>query len=102
MDPGMGGQFGAGSKLDALVGGFGGHSGGIGDEQRHDEFAPVAHNHGVEDIRTGLERVFNRLWGDEFASGGLEQIFFAVGGEKMSLFVPGTDFPRTAPTLVPG
>src|SRR6266853_3760728 len=99
MDPGMSGQFGVGGKLDALVGGFGGHSGGIGDEQRHDKFAPVAHNHSVEDIRTGLERVFNRLWGNEFASGGLEQILFAVGDKKIVVFVHVTDVSGTEPAI---
>src|SRR6266481_4781973 len=95
MDPGMSGQFGVGGKLDALVGGFGGNGGGVGNKQGHDKFAPVAHNHGVEDIRTGLERVFNRLWGNEFSSGGLEQILFAVGDKKIVLFVHITDVSGT-------
>src|SRR6266849_2080909 len=36
--PGMGGQFGVGGKLDSLVGSFSSYRGGIGDDERNDEF----------------------------------------------------------------
>src|SRR5258707_15208571 len=83
----MSGEFGVGSKLDSLVGGFGGHGGGIGNEERHDEFVPVAHDHSIKDVRAGLERVFDGLRGNEFACGGFLENFIWVGVEKMVFLV---------------
>src|SRR5437899_5993503 len=99
MHPGMSGQFGVGGELDSLVGGFGGNRGGIGNEERHDEFAPVAHEHGVEDVGTGPERVFDGLWSDEFSSRGLQQIFFAVGDEEIVVLVHVADVAGAKPTI---
>src|SRR5437867_8538027 len=99
MHPGMSGQFGVGGELDSLVGGFGGNRGGIGNEERHDEFAPVAHDHGVEDVGTGPERVFDRLWSDEFSSRGLQQIFFAVSDEEIVVLVQVADVAGAEPAV---
>src|SRR5258707_11216856 len=95
----MSGEFGVGSKLDSLVGGFGGHGGGIGNEERHDEFVPVAHDHSIKDVRTGLERIFDGLRGNEFACGGFEQIFLAVGDEEIVVLVHVADVAGAEPTV---
>src|SRR5258706_10428022 len=98
----MSGEFGVGSKLDSLVGGFGGHGGGIGNEERHDEFVPVAHDHSIKDVWTGLERIFDGLRGNEFACGGFEQIFFAVGDGEVIVLVHVADVAGGGPTVFGG
>jgi len=42
VQPGMGCEFGVGGKFDSLVSSFGRDGGGIGDDERDDEFAFVA------------------------------------------------------------
>src|SRR5260370_23726503 len=54
VHPGMGGQFGVGSEFDSLVGGFGGNGDGVGNDESNDEFAPVAHDQGVQNGRAGV------------------------------------------------
>src|SRR5713226_5264386 len=95
----MGGQLGVGGELDSLVGGFGRNGGGIGDEERDNEFAPVAHDHGVQDVGAGLEGVFDGLRRDEFACRGLQQIFFAVGDEQIVVLVHVADVAGAKPTV---
>src|SRR5260370_41466191 len=95
----MGGQFGVGGKFDSLVGGFGGNGGGIGDDEGNDEFAFVADDHGVQDVRAGLERVFHGLRGDKFTCGSLQQIFLAVGDEKIVVLVQVADVAGAKPAV---
>src|SRR5260370_27669852 len=83
----MGGQLRVGGELDSLVGSFGGNRGGVGDDERDDEFAFVAQDHSVQDVGAGLERVFDGLRRDEFARRSFEQIFFAVGDEEIVVLV---------------
>src|SRR6266852_5280719 len=96
----MGGQFGVGSKFNSLVGGFGGNRGGVGDEEGDDEFASVAHDHGVQDVGTGLERVFDGLRGDKFARRGLQQIFLAIGDEEIVVFIHVADIAGAEPAVL--
>src|SRR6266851_4126221 len=95
----MGGQLGVGCKFDSLVGGFGGDRSGIGDDEGNDEFAFVADDHGVEDVGAGLERVFHGLRGDKFACGSLQQIFLAVGDEKIVVLVQVADVAGGEPAV---
>src|SRR5229473_6370481 len=95
----MSGEFAVGGELDSLAGGFGGHGGGIGNEERHDEFVPVAHDHSIKDVRTGLERIFDGLRGDEFACRGFQQVFLAVGDEEIIVLVHVADIARAEPTV---
>src|SRR5713101_6305517 len=95
----MGGQLGVGGELDSLVGGFGGNGGGVGDEERDNEFAFVAHDHSVQDVGAGLERVFDGLRRDEFACRGLQQIFFAVRDEEIVVFVHVTNIAGAEPAV---
>src|SRR5207244_4773956 len=99
MHPGMGGQFGVGGELDSLVGGFGGDRCGIGNNERNDKFAPVADNHGVEDVGAGLECVFNGLRSDEFSGRGFQQVLLAVGDEKIVVFVHVADIDGAEPAV---
>src|SRR5260370_6590630 len=95
----MSGEFAVGGELNSLAGGFGGHGGGIGDKERHDEFVPVAHDHSIKDVRTGLERIFDGLRSNEFACGGFEQIFLAVGDEEIVVLVHVADVAGAEPTV---
>src|SRR6202158_2888553 len=83
----MGGQFGVGCELDSLVSGLGGNGGGIGDDQRDNKFAFVAHDHGIQDVGAGLESVFDGLRRDKFSCRRLDQVFLAVGDEEIVVFV---------------
>src|SRR6266581_5047579 len=96
----MGGQLDVGCELDSLVGGFGGDRGGIRDDEGNDEFAFVADDHGVEDVGAGLERVFHGLRGDKFTCGSLQQIFLAVGDEKIVVLVQVADVAGGEPTIL--
>src|SRR5438552_1428487 len=95
----MGGQFGVGGELNSLVGGFGGDRGGIGDDEGNDKFAPIADDHGVEDVGAGLEGVLDGLRSDEFSSGGFQQIFFAVGNEEIVVLVHVADIAGAEPAV---
>src|SRR2546429_5998846 len=95
----MGGQFGVGGELNSLVGGFGGDRGGIGDDEGNDKFAPIADDHGVEDVGAGLEGVFDGLRGDEFSGGSLQQIFFAVGDEEIVVLIHVADVAGAKPAV---
>src|SRR5467141_2368141 len=99
VHPGMGGQFRVGGKLDSLIGGFGRDSGDIRNDEGNNEFLFIANNHGVEDVRTGLEGVFDGLRSDKFACGGLEQILFAVGDEKIVVLIHVADVAGAEPTV---
>src|SRR5712664_2764114 len=95
----MGGQFGVGGKLDSLVGSFSGYGGGIGDDERNDEFSFVTQDHGVQDVGTGLERVFDGLRSDEFARRCLDQVFLAVGDEEIIVLVQVADVSGAEPAV---
>src|SRR5579863_9604931 len=95
----MVGHFLVGRELDALLGGFGGDRCGIGDDQSGDEFAFVAYHYGVQDEAARLEGVFDGLWGDEFAGGGFDQVFFAVGDEEIVVFVEIADVAGAEPAV---
>ena len=70
--PGMPGQFGVRREFDSMVGGFGGNGDGIGNDEGNDEFAPVAHNQSVQNVRAGLQSVFDRLRSHKFSGGRLD------------------------------
>ena len=46
-----------------------------------------------------LERTFNRLWRDEFPAGSLQQIFFAIGYVKKTVFVNAADIAGFEPVI---
>src|SRR6266849_9865639 len=96
----MGGQFGVGGELDSLVGGFGGYRGGIGHDERDDEFPFVTHDHGVQDVGTGLERIFDGLRRDKFPSRGFQEIFLAVGDEEIVVLVHVADVAGAEPAVL--
>src|SRR6266478_1349690 len=96
----MGRQFGVGGKLDSLVGGLGGHGGGIRNDKGDNEFLFIANNHGVEDVRAGLEGVLYGLRCDEFSGGSLQQIFFAIGDEKIVVLVHVADVAGAEPAIL--
>src|SRR5437588_4441347 len=99
MDPGMGGKFGVGGEFDSLVGGLGGDRRGIGDDERDDKFAPIADDHGVEDVGAGLEGVFDGLRGNEFSGRSFQQIFFAVGDEEIVVLIHVADVAGAEPAV---
>ena len=47
----------------------------------------VAHHHGFGDQSTVFQRILQRLWGDEFSAGSLDQIFLPVGDGQEALGV---------------
>src|SRR5229473_8029354 len=95
----MGGQFGVGCELDSLVGGLGGHGGGVGDDERDDEFAFVTQDHGVQDVGAGFQGVFDGLRSDEFARRRLDQVFLAVGDEEIVVLVHVADVAGAEPAV---
>src|ERR1700674_1094326 len=95
----MGGQLAVGGELDSLVGGFGGNGGGIGNDERDDEFAFVAHDHGVQDVRTGFESVFHGLRCNKFTRRRLDQVFLAIGDEEIAIFVHVSDVAGAEPAV---
>src|SRR6266481_834892 len=100
MHPGMGGKFGVGGKFDSLVGGSGSDRSGIRDDQRDDEFAFVAQDHGVQDVGAGLESVFDGLRRDEFAGRRLDQVLLAVGDEEIVVLVQVADVAGAEPAVL--
>src|SRR6267143_1625319 len=96
----MGGHLGVGGELDSLVGGFGGNGGGIGDDERDDEFAFVAHDHGVQDIGASLQSILDGLRGDEFSRRRLDQVFLAIGDEEIVVFVQVADVAGAEPAVL--
>src|SRR5437588_2432462 len=95
----MGSQLGVGCELDSVIGGFGGNGGGIGDDERDNEFAFVAHDHGIHDVRAGLECIFNGLRGDKFSRRSLDQVFLAIGDEEIVVFVQVADVTGAEPAI---
>src|SRR5208337_3862873 len=95
----MGGELRVGRESEATLGKLGGNGGRVGNDQGDDEFALVADNHGVEDVRAGLEHVLNGLRGNKFAGGGFEQVLFAVGDEKVVVPVQETDVAGAEPAV---
>src|SRR5260370_28931532 len=95
----MGGQFGVGCELDSLVGGLGGHGGGVGDDERNDEFSFVTQDHGVQDVGAGFQGVFDGLRSDEFARRCLDQVFLAVGDEEIVVLVHVADVAGAEPAV---
>ncbi len=96
----MGGKFGVGGKFDSLVGGSGSDRSGIRDDQRDDEFAFVAQDHGVQDVWASLESVFDGLRGHEFARRRLDQIFLAIGDEEIVVLVQVADVAGAEPAVL--
>src|ERR1700694_4345381 len=95
----MGGQLAVGGELDSLVGGFGGNGGGIGNDERDDEFAFVAHDHGVQDVRTGFDSVFPGWRCNKFTRRRLDQVFLAIGDEEIAIFVHVSDVAGAEPAV---
>src|SRR6266481_8345297 len=95
----MGGQFGVGGKFDSLISSLSSNRGRVGDDERDDEFAPIAQDHGIENVGAGLESVFDGLRGDEFAGGGFQQVFFSVGDEEIAVFVHVADVAGAEPAI---
>src|SRR6266849_10916714 len=95
----MGGQFGVGGEFDALISAFGGDGHGVEDNERDDEFAFVAQDHGVQDVGAGLERVFDGLGGDKFARRRLDQVFLAVGDEEIVVLIHVADIAGAEPAV---
>jgi len=96
----MGSEFGIGGEFQAVFREFGRDGDGVGDDEGHHEFALIADDHGVEDVGTGFQRVFDGLRGDEFSSGGFEKIFLAVGDEEVVIFVEVADVSGFEPAVV--
>jgi len=97
---GMGGQFGVGEKFQAVFGEFGGDGHGIRNDEGDNEFALIADDHGVEDVGTGFQRVFDGLGSYEFPRGGFEEIFFAVGDEEVVVLVEVANVAGFEPAVV--
>src|SRR5208337_352941 len=100
ISAGVGGEFAVGRKFQAFFGEFGGNGGVIRDDEGDDEFALIANDHGVEDVRAGLEDVFDGLRSDEFSGGGFEQVFLAVGDKEVVVLVEIPDVAGLEPTVV--
>src|SRR5712664_192938 len=95
----MGCEFGVRGEFDSLVGGLGGHGGGIGDDERNDEFSFVTQDHGVQDVGAGFQGVFDGLRSDEFARRCLDQVFLAVGDEEIVVLVHVADVAGAEPAV---
>src|SRR5208337_1626059 len=95
----MGGELRVGRESEATLGKLGGDGGRVGNDQGNDEFALVADNHGIEDVRAGLKHVFNGLRGNKFSGGGFEEVLFAVGDEEVVVPVQETDVARAEPAV---
>jgi len=100
MGGGMGGEFGVGGEFQGVFGELGGNGDGVGNDDGNDEFALIADDHGVEDVRTRFESVFDGLRSDEFAGGSFEEIFFAIGDEEVVVFVEIADVAGFEPAIV--
>src|SRR5690242_13903396 len=96
----MGGQLAVGGKFHAVFREFGGDGDGIRNDQGHYEFALIADHHGVKNVGAGFQGVFDRLRSDKFSSGRLEQIFLAVGDEKVVVLVEVADVSGLEPAVV--
>src|SRR5882724_1928013 len=96
----MSGDFGVGRKPDLLLGSLGGHRHRIRNHDGGDEFPPVTHHHGVENIRTRLQRVFDRLRRHEFSRSRLDQVFFPIGNKEIAVFVDVPDVAGVEPAVV--
>ena len=68
----MRGQLSARGKFQAVFGELGGDSDEIRNDEGDNEFALIANDHGVEDVGTGFQRVFDGLRSYEFSRGGFE------------------------------
>src|ERR1700722_8755422 len=97
---GMRGEFGVGGKFQPVFGELGGDRGVIGNDDGDYEFALIADDHGVEDVRAGFQSVFDGLRSHEFAGGGFQEIFFAVGDEEIVVFVEIADVTGFEPAVV--
>ena len=78
-DAAVGDEIGAATLVDTVLRGPGIESDEVGGDEYTDELVLVTDQGGIGDEDIVFELVFNRLRGDEFAAGGLEQLFFAVG-----------------------
>src|SRR5262249_46789065 len=88
------------AERDSLLRGFRRNGRRVRNNKSHNEFAPVAHDHGIQDVRAGLQRIFDRLRRDEFSTGGLEQIFLSVSDEQIVVFVGMADIARVEPAVL--
>src|SRR6266404_2997390 len=95
----MRGHFFVRGKANALILKSGRNGGGVGHDERNDEPALIADDHGVQDVGASLERVFNRLRRDELPSRGLDQIFFAVGDEEIVVGIEIADIAGVKPAV---
>src|SRR5260370_19125814 len=77
----------------------GGNGDGVRHDESDDESALVADDHGVCYVRTRLQSVRDGLRGDEFSSGGLDEIFFAVGDEEVVVGVEIADVAGVKPAF---
>src|SRR6266850_2398961 len=96
---GMGGHLLIVGELDSLLGELGGDGHGIRNDEGHDEFAFIADDHGVKNIRTGFESVFDGLRSDEFARGGFQQVFLAIGDVEIVVLVQVADVAGAEPAV---
>src|SRR5229473_1009949 len=95
----MRGHLGVGGELDSLVGSSGSYGDGIGDDERGDKFAPIADDHGIQNVGARLQSVFDGLRSDEFSRRRFDQVFLAVGDEEIVVFVEIADVAGGKPAV---
>ena len=96
----MRGKFRIGGELQSLLGKLGRDGSGVRHNQGHNEFPLVADHHSVEDVRAGLQRVFDWLRRNEFPTCSLKKILLAVGDEKIVVLVQITDVAGLEPAVL--
>src|SRR5215472_4490861 len=98
--PRMGDQFGVGRKFQTFIREPRSNGSRIRHDERGDEFALITNNNVVQDVRAGLQNVFNRLRRDKFSTGGLDQIFFAVGDVQIAVGIQIPDVAGAEPAVL--
>lgn len=88
-----------GRKDDSFLGNLGGNGRVIGNDQGDNELAAIPDDHGIQNVRAGLERIFDGLRRDKFSGGGFEQVLFAIGDEEVVVLVEIADVAGVEPTV---
>src|SRR5438874_3098627 len=92
-------QIGIGGKFQAFSCQPLADRGGIWTNQRGHKLALITHDHGIQDVRTGLQQVLNRLRCHKFPAGGLQQVFLAVRNVEVAVVIKKADVARAEPAV---
>src|SRR4029077_8512899 len=97
--PGIVSQFPRRSELAALFSRVSGHGDKIGNKKRRDEFLSVPNDYRTLNIGAHLELIFNGLGRDEFSTGSLDHLLFAVRDHQVAIRVEVADVTSSEPSV---